>query len=142
MALPIVLAALGGLFELGGLALVVLEIGHDRKLAERYLDEIETEPSPGLTKPYVRPEMRIVNEMQMARGSTEEQLKRARQQLEQDLTRTNDVATRAIYRERQRFQNLVRDLLQGGLGQRKIGAALLAVGILLSVSSNVASSLQ
>jgi hypothetical protein len=34
----------------------------------------------------------------------------------------------------------VRDLLQGGLGQRKLGAALVGLGIVVSVAANVVSA--
>lgn len=138
--IAIFLTVLGGILELGGLALVVLEIRSDRRLADRYLEKLTDAPPAGFYGPAVRPEVRLMDEHRLTHGPVEQQVRLLRETHSKELRRVTDAASRATYEERARFQAFVRDLLQGGLGQRKIGAGLIAAGIVASMAGNVVSA--
>jgi hypothetical protein len=133
----IVLAGASAFLELGGLALVAFEIRSDRDLAVRYLAQIQDAPPVGIQGPIVRPEVRMMDDMMLRQGTTAEQLTKLRDANSRELRRITDAASRAAYEERTRFANFVQELLQGGLGQRKLGAALVAVGIALGCAANI-----
>lgn len=139
-ALAIVLSVLGGALELAGLAFVVLEIRGDRKLAERYLEALDDLPSFGGPRGPMKPEAMLIRDVQRRSGTAEEQGKRARAEFERDLTQVRTAAARSAYQQRDRLTSFIRELLQGGLGRRKLGAALIALGIVVSVAANVVSA--
>lgn len=136
----IVLAAAGGFFELTGLGLVVVQIRSDRELASRYIERIEQAGPVGIHAPAMRPDMQFMHDYELSRGSPAEQVAKLRAQYGQDMRRVTDAASRAVYEERHRFASFANDLLQGGLGQRKLGAVLLALGILCGTAANITSA--
>jgi hypothetical protein len=139
-ALAIILSVAGGAFELGGIALVVFGIREDRGLADRYLTRVEEAPPAGFHGPIVRPEIRMMEDHALRHGPVDDRLRLTQERYAQDIRRITDAASRATYEERARFQSFVRDLLQGGLGHRKMGAGLVALGIVTSVAANVVSA--
>jgi hypothetical protein len=126
------LAISGGLFELAGLALVAIEIRGDRELAEKYLN---AHPIPtGPLSPFRRLRDPRLDQLRSGdpRYRTEQQ--------ERDLETATGAAERTARDQQEAFLNFVRELLQGGLGRRKLGALLLAVGIVLSVGGSIVST--
>jgi hypothetical protein len=97
-------------------------------------------PSYGLSRSPVRPDVQMMQNFQMTQGSAEDQVRLLRENQAADLRRVTDASARNIVEDRARFQAFVRDLLQGGLGQRAFGAALIACGIVVSVAANVVSA--
>jgi hypothetical protein len=138
--LAIVLSVVGGTLELAGLAFVVLDIRGDRQLAERYLEAFDDIPNFGGPTGPMKPDAILMREFQRTSGTEEQQLKRARADFEGDLTQVRTAAARSTYQQRDRLTGFIRELLQGGLGRRKIGAALIALGIVVSVAANVVSA--
>jgi hypothetical protein len=133
----ILLAAASGVLELAGLGLVAYEIRSDRDLAVRYLTRIQEAPPVGIQGPMVRPEVRMMDDMLLRQGTAEQQVAKLRDAHSGELRRITEATSRAAYEERARFANFVQELLQGGLGQRKIGAVLVAVGIVLGAAANI-----
>jgi hypothetical protein len=133
----ITLAASSAVFELAGLGLVAFEIRSDRELAVRYLTQIQDAPPVGIQAPMVRPQMQMVNDAMLRQGTTQQQLDNLRTANASELKRIGEAASRAAYEERTRFASFVQELLQGGLGQRKTGAVLVAVGIVLGAAANI-----
>jgi hypothetical protein len=123
------------------IAFVVSEIRGDRNLAERYLKKVKDAPPAGFQGPIVRPDMAMIEHYRMTHGTAEEQLRLLREKQASEMKRITDAASRATYEERARFAAFVEDLLRGGLGRRKLGAALVGAGIVMSVAANVVSSL-
>lgn len=140
-AVAIVLNVLGGLLELAGLLLVVLEIGNDRTLAQRYLKRIEEVPPPafyGSRGGGARAQ--LMDRYEMSQALPEEQVRLLGQKSERDMTAVIAASRQAILEERDRFHSFVRDLLQSGIGQRKLGAVLVGCGIVVGVVASVISS--
>ena len=127
----------GGLLELLGIALVALDIRSDRQKAEQYLAAAETAIPLGFRPPPMRPELEMMRRHEQTHGPAEQRLEAVRSELARNVERTTQAAERAAYAQRKAFLDLVRDLLQGGLGRRKLGAWLFAGGVVLNVSGNV-----
>lgn len=136
----ILLSVVGGTLELGGVGFVVREIKGDRDLARRYLQQIEEAPPPRFHAPYVRPEVEMMRNHPGAQGTPEQQITRLRGQQAADVRRVSEAATNAVSEERRRFASFVGDLLQGGLGERRLGAILVALGIVVNMAAGIVSS--
>ena len=140
MAWAIGLTVSGGLLELLGIALVALDIRGDRVKAEQYLAAAEATRPLGFRPPGpMKPEYQMMRQFEQSHGPVEKRVEAIRSELSRDLERTTQAAERAAYSQRKAFLDLVRDLLQGGLGRRKAGASLFASGVVLNVAGNVLS---
>ena len=84
--------------------------------------------------------MQMVDDMILRQGTAEEQVAKLRDADSRELRRITEAASRAAYEERTRFSNFVQELLQGGLGQRKLGAVLVVIGIVLGCAANIVSA--
>lgn len=130
------LTIVGGGFEVAGLALVAVEIRRDRDLAAEYLAALEVAP------PFIGPRSPSPQEMTMrdvdrAMMRPEDHLRNVQAESETKFQQVGTQTARAVAQQRSQFHAFIRDLLQGGLGQRVTGAVLIGVGIVTSTAGNV-----
>jgi len=135
----IVMWVLGGFAELSGLLLVVKEIGDDRALAKRYLEEMPEVPSFGHPLGPQKPEVALMRNWERRQGTAEEQIRRAQAEYDREIGRIRDAAASSAHAQRDAFLRFVSDLLTVGLGRRRLGVGLLAFGMFLGVAGNLVS---
>lgn len=137
--LAVALWILGGLAELAGLFFVVKQISHDRALATRYVEELPQVPSFGHPVGPQKPHVALVRDWERRQGTAEEQIRRAQTEYDREIARIRDAAASSAHDQRNAFLNFIGDLLTVGLGRRRLGVALLALGMLLGVAGNLVS---
>ena len=151
----IILAALGGVFEIFGVGMVVREISKDRKRAETLLDKeraFRPQKSRNPRTVHARSLESRSPLVQMQQGGSERQMLNHIASLATGINRLNaevsdlvEARTGQILSEVDKgdtaLNAVLRELLGANIRERVIGVVAIAVGIALSMTASIFSSL-
>jgi len=148
------LAVLGLVCELGGLLLVVRQIGQDRARARAVIRRpIRVSIGPatevdraGAITPVGGREATLEErlgriERELAQLDIDGRIAELRKQVTQEVSDAVQRAEKDVQDRDRALRDLIADMLDGGLGWRKLGVGLFAVGATLAAASSVWSAL-